>query len=180
MDLRRRRRRENGFPAPQTAPCFAASIQIRSDQNVRRGGKTDGWKGGTAWRWKSAARTPPPPPLRAQDGDGKVTTAEFAALASCSAGWAHALGSQDKPAPRPRHARATPATCPRHARATQAKKLPIARATPAPPKPNIAYSARHVRAMPAPRPRKCPVTPGRGKRISRWPVRDAPAVPKKH
>eukprot|EP00661_Eupelagonemidae_sp_cell13_P016834 gene16834-biopygen3815 len=38
-----------------------------------------------------------------------------------------------------------------------------ARATPAPPKPEVAesprHAPRHVRAMPAPRPRQCPVTP---------------------
>eukprot|EP00661_Eupelagonemidae_sp_cell13_P023410 gene23410-biopygen22309 len=42
-------------------------------------------------------------------------------------------------------ARTTPAPCPRHARATQAK--------------TNAYSPRHARPMPAPRPRQCPVTP---------------------
>eukprot|EP00661_Eupelagonemidae_sp_cell13_P017501 gene17501-biopygen17337 len=42
------------------------------------------------------------------------------------------------PAPRPRHARATLA----------------------PPKPKNVCSPRHARAMPAPRPRQCPVTPG--------------------
>eukprot|EP00661_Eupelagonemidae_sp_cell13_P024650 gene24650-biopygen20909 len=85
---------------------------------------------------------------------------------------AHRQGSQDKPAPLPRHPSQTNAYRPRYDRATQAKQIPRARATPTPPKPNKCL-------WPAPRPRQCPVTPG-GTDTCRGPVAVCACAPRGH